>query len=210
MATPEEACVAVAAAAATGLPVWVSFTLRDGSGSGSGAAPLLRGGASLADAVARVAACAPRAPAAWLLNCSAPGAIAAALPTLAAAAPPGAHNRTRGATSIIDPHPPSRPFAPLLFSGALFGGYPNGFARPTSAWLAGEREEAACSSCGGGKDAGEEEEKEMTPSCFADALLPWARQRGARVLGGCCACGPAHIAALAAALGREGTADARR
>jgi hypothetical protein len=106
---------------------------------------------------------------------------------------------------------PSRPF----ILGVFFGGYPNGFARPTSAWLAGQ-EGDACATCSGNADNDDANAAsfrydaatgEVTPASFAATLLPWAAQRGARLLGGCCACGPGQIAALAAALGRETTDD---
>jgi homocysteine S-methyltransferase len=40
---------------------------------------------------------------------------------------------------------------------------------------------------------------DITPADFAARVAPW-RERGARLLGGCCGTSPAHIAALAAAL----------
>jgi S-methylmethionine-dependent homocysteine/selenocysteine methylase len=40
---------------------------------------------------------------------------------------------------------------------------------------------------------------DITPEDFAARVAPW-RERGARLLGGCCGTSPAHIAALAAAL----------
>jgi homocysteine S-methyltransferase len=41
---------------------------------------------------------------------------------------------------------------------------------------------------------------DISPAVFAARVAPW-RGRGARLLGGCCGTSPAHIAALAAALG---------
>ncbi len=76
MTSGSEARNAATAAAETGRPVWVSFTLED---DGSG---LLRSGETIGDAVARLETGALDA---LLLNCTAPDSISAALPALRAA-----------------------------------------------------------------------------------------------------------------------------
>jgi homocysteine S-methyltransferase len=83
MSTTAEALAAATAAAATGRPVWVAFTIVDALTP----APALRGGEALANAAAAVAAV-PGVEA-LLVNCCAPQAVTAALPVLRAAAPAG-------------------------------------------------------------------------------------------------------------------------
>lgn len=85
----------------TGKPLWVSFTLEDS------AAAALRSREPLADAVAPLLR--HHHLEALLLNCCAPGAVAAGLPALAAAAP----------------------------RGLRLGAYANGFRTTTSEWLGG-------------------------------------------------------------------------
>ena len=81
----------------------------------------------------------------------------------------------------------------------MLGAYPNGFRRTTSEWLAG----APCDDGCGAATA----QEAIEPAAFAATVAAWAAPlRGARILGGCCATGPAHIAALAAALGRRDAA----
>ncbi|KAI3429263.1 hypothetical protein D9Q98_005360 [Chlorella vulgaris] len=102
LATCTEGVAAATAASAAGLPFWVSWTLEDRSD-----AALLRSGESLQDAVAAVAEFPGLE--AVLVNCCSPPAVAAALPVLQEAAPPG----------------------------VMVGGFANGFATSTSEWLAG-------------------------------------------------------------------------
>ncbi|KAL4427472.1 hypothetical protein ABPG77_000761 [Micractinium sp. CCAP 211/92] len=80
LATVTEGVAAGSAAAASGLPWWVSWTVEDGEGG------KLRSGESLQDAVAAVAELPGLE--AVLVNCCCPQAAAAALPVLSAAAPP--------------------------------------------------------------------------------------------------------------------------
>jgi homocysteine S-methyltransferase len=101
LASVAEGLAAATAASASGLPWWVSWTVEDRQD-----APLLRSGEPLAAAVEAVAQLPGLA--ALLVNCSCPQAVGAALPVLAAAAPPG----------------------------VLVGGYANGFKTTTSEWLA--------------------------------------------------------------------------
>ena len=75
MASAEEARAAATAAAESGKPVWVSWTLADEG------PPLLRSGETLATAAEALAGIPV---AARLVNCSRPEAVAAALPELAA------------------------------------------------------------------------------------------------------------------------------
>ncbi|KAL4447443.1 hypothetical protein ABPG75_004662 [Micractinium tetrahymenae] len=81
LATVTEGVAAGSAAAASGLPWWVSWTLQDSEQA------RLRSGESLQEAMAAVAELPGLE--AVLVNCCCPQAAAAALPVLAAAAPPG-------------------------------------------------------------------------------------------------------------------------
>lgn len=74
MGSIDEARAAVTGAAATGLPVWVSWTLHDDDTA------RLRSGERLDDAVEAIA---ELEPAAIMVNCSVPEAFAAAMPALA-------------------------------------------------------------------------------------------------------------------------------
>ncbi|MCL4186121.1 MAG: homocysteine S-methyltransferase family protein [Rhodobacteraceae bacterium] len=87
--------------------------------------------------------------------------------------------------------------APLAALGLPFGGYANGFARPTGAFL---------------RDAGaagtpvvdrQRPQPAIAPSEYARHALGWV-ERGASIVGGCCNIGPAHIAEVAAALRAAG------
>lgn len=165
LSTVTEGAAAASAAAATGLPWWISWTLEDNE------AALLRSGEPLARAVAAVA----QLPGlqVLLVNCCSPAAVTAALPVLRAAAPG---------------------------PGVLVGGYANGFATPTSEWLAG----------GSSSDAPaclppEEYDSEglILPEAYAAHAKRWVAA-GAAVVGGCCGVGPAHIAAVAEGLGLVG------
>jgi S-methylmethionine-dependent homocysteine/selenocysteine methylase len=74
MGSIDEARAAVTGATATGLPVWVSWTLLDDDTA------RLRSGESLVDAIEALA---PLGPEAILVNCSVPEAFTAAMPALA-------------------------------------------------------------------------------------------------------------------------------
>ncbi|RMZ52866.1 hypothetical protein APUTEX25_000985 [Auxenochlorella protothecoides] len=83
MSSADEAAVAASAAAATGKPVWISWTLQDASDG----EPRLRSGESLQAAWDRVKdiPCLQ----AILINCSSPGTVGAAVPCLRRLAPAG-------------------------------------------------------------------------------------------------------------------------
>lgn len=144
MSTAAEAAAAARGAAATGKPVWVSWTLaEDGRG-------VLRSGESIADAVAALG---DLPVAAVLVNCSTPESVAAAMPQLAAAA------------------------------GRPFGAYANAF-QPI----------AAGQGVNDGRDLPDARE-DLDPAAYAEAAAGWL-DAGARIVGGCCEVGPAHIAEL--------------
>jgi homocysteine S-methyltransferase len=73
-------------------------------------------------------------------------------------------------------------------AGLPTGAYANGFLLSTDAFLAG-----TATGPGG----------HISPEAYADHAAAWAAQ-GATLIGGCCAVGPAHIAAVVARLRREG------
>lgn len=131
-------------AQAAGKPVWLSVTVDDEDGS------RLRSG----EPVAEVAKIAANGAAALLANCSAPEAMAAALPALAK-------------------------------SGLPVGAYANGFEQITKDFLKDRVTVAALSA-----------RRDLGPDTYATFAMGWVDQ-GARIIGGCCEVGPAHIAALA-------------
>ena len=97
---PLRAAAAAAARAVDGdRPVWVSYTLRDAPPDGVGgrmpalgAAPALRSGESIDEALAALdAAGVLGGVEGFLVNCCSPEATSAAIPVLKALAPPGAH-----------------------------------------------------------------------------------------------------------------------
>jgi len=144
MSTAGEALAAARGAAATGLPVWVSWTVADDD-SGQ-----LRSGETVQQAVEALAGVDVQA---LLLNCSMPESMDAALPALAEHA--------------------ARPF----------GVYANGFSR-----------------IGAGFDVADganvpDRREELTPERYAGHAQRWL-DAGARIIGGCCEVGPAHIAEL--------------
>lgn len=77
MVSSVEARAAVEAASSTGKPVWVAFTLHDYT------PPRLRGGESVSEAIAALD---DLPVAAWLINCTPPEVVTAAMPELVAAA----------------------------------------------------------------------------------------------------------------------------
>ena len=64
----------------------------------------------------------------------------------------------------------------------MAGGYANGF-------------QSIAALDAGGTVAGLKARKDLTPDIYADYALDWA-EAGARLIGGCCEVGPAHIAAV--------------
>lgn len=96
MGSIDEARAAVTGATATGLPVWVSWTLLDDDTA------RLRNGELLVDAIGAIA---ELGPAAILVNCSVPEAFTAAMSALATSAVPfGAY--ANGFSHIVDDYAP--------------------------------------------------------------------------------------------------------
>lgn len=143
LSTAEEARAAATAAAETGKPVWVAWTLREDG------PPRLRSGETIAAALDALQGI-PLA--AVLANCTAPEAITRAMPDLCAS------------------------FLPA-------GGYANGFTPIPQTFLPGR----TLAQIGVRQD--------LDPAAYAAFALGWVAQ-GARIVGGCCETGPAHIARL--------------
>lgn len=147
MSSAAEAFAAATAAARTGKPVWVSWTLdEDRSGR-------LRSGETVAQAARAI----DRLPvSAFLVNCCAPESVTAAMPELAG-----------------------------LGRGPV-GGYANTFEPVPRDWrLDGKKP-------GDGLLA---LRRDLDPEDYVRHARAW-RELGARILGGCCGTGPAHIARL--------------
>lgn len=139
-----EARAAVVAACATGIPVWLSWSIED-----TGAANL-RSGESIHEAWQDIE---DSEVSAVLLNCSPPEAISRVLPQLIA---------------ICD-----------LPTGA----YANAFTPIPEKWDYHGDESIPPS------------RTDVTPEAYADHAANWV-SAGARIIGGCCEVGPAHIAQL--------------
>jgi len=139
-----EARAAVVAACATGIPVWLSWSIED-----TGAANL-RSGESIHEAWQDIE---DSEVSAVLLNCSPPEAISRVLPQLIA---------------ICD-----------LPTGA----YANAFTPIPEKWDYHGDESIPPS------------RTDVTPQAYADHAANWV-SAGARIIGGCCEVGPAHIAQL--------------
>ncbi len=141
MSSAAEALAAATAAAESGKPVWVSWTLHeDRSGR-------LRSGETVAEAAAAIAHLPVSA---FLANCCAPESIAVAMPALAGL-------------------------------GAA-GGYANAFRPVPTDW---ELETGGLLPL----------RDDLDPEAYARHAAGW-RADGARIIGGCCGTGPAHIARL--------------
>jgi homocysteine S-methyltransferase len=152
MASTAQAEGALRGAAAGGRPVWLSVTVDDADGT------RLRSGepvTALAPLVAQYR------PAAVLVNCSVPEAMAAALAVVAG-------------------------------FGVPFGAYANGFTHITEAFKQDAPTVDALHA-----------RHDLTPEKYTAFAMGWIAQ-GATIVGGCCEVGPAHIAALAAALRAAG------
>jgi len=152
MASVMQADGALTGAAAGGRPVWLSVTVDDRDGT------LLRSGEPLADLAPVIAA---HRPAAILINCSVPEAMAAGLVEIAR-------------------------------FGLPFGAYANGFSHISGNFLTDFATVAALT-----------HRQDLTPDAYAAFAMEWVGL-GATIVGGCCEVGPAHIAALAAALAAAG------
>jgi S-methylmethionine-dependent homocysteine/selenocysteine methylase len=145
MSSAAEAVAAVSAAARTGKPVWVSWTLHeDNSGR-------LRSGETVT-AAAKAIAHLPVS--AFLVNCCSPESITAAMPELA------------------------------RLKGGIAGGYANAFKPVPADWVMEE-------------DGLLPLRDDLDPESYAHHAHHW-QARGAKILGGCCGTGPAHIARLKA------------
>ena len=142
MSSGAEALAAASAAASTGKPVWVAWTLRDHGD------PHLRSGETVAQAAAALAELPVSA---YLANCCAPESITRAMADLVALGPVPA------------------------------GGYANGFDHVPAQW---QDNIAAL----GKRD-------DLDPDGYAAHVQKWL-DAGARIIGGCCETGPAHIARL--------------
>jgi S-methylmethionine-dependent homocysteine/selenocysteine methylase len=142
MSSASEAVAAATAAARTGLPVWVSWTLHeDNSGH-------LRSGETVTQA-AKALSHLPVS--AYLVNCCTPESITAAMPELA------------------------RLKAPV-------GGYANAFRPVPADWVME-------------KDGLLPKRDDLDPEAYAHHAHHWL-DAGAKIVGGCCETGPAHIARL--------------
>ncbi len=147
MSSAAEAFAAATAAARTGKPVWVSWTLdEDRSGR-------LRSGETVAQAAAALGYLPVSA---FLVNCCPPESITAAMPALAAVG--------RGPV----------------------GGYANTFRAVPRDWtLDGDKP----------GDGLLPMREDLDPDAYARHAKGW-HEAGARILGGCCGTGPAHIERL--------------
>lgn len=123
MSTAAEAAAAARAALATGLPVWVAFTLDERG------RPTLRSGESIAEAVRALDGLAVHA---ILLNCTTPEAIDAGLPELVRAArglPVGAY------ANAFEPVPDDVGFGTPVHHIAKRDLSPDAYARHAARWL---------------------------------------------------------------------------
>lgn len=159
MSKASEARAAATAAAETGRPVWVSWTLSETLGDDG--KPRLRSGETLAEAIAALDGLPVEA---LLVNCCPPEIVDAALPELVATGrPAGAY---------------ANGFQPI----------PEGFVLGTTVDMLKSRED-------------------LDPAAYARFAMGWV-DAGARIVGGCCEVGPAHIAELARRLRDAGHAIA--
>jgi S-methylmethionine-dependent homocysteine/selenocysteine methylase len=142
MSTAGEAAAAARGAVAAGLPVWVSWTLLD-DGSGN-----LRSGETIAAAVDAIGDLPVQA---FLVNCSIPESVGAAVAELRTLA--------------------NRPY----------GAYANAF-EPIAVGVDDGRDLPNARS-------------DLDPPTYAARVNDWLAA-GARIVGGCCEVGPAHIAEL--------------
>ena len=139
-----EARAAAVAAASTGKPVWLSWSIED-SGEAN-----LRSGESIRDAWEDIAGTGVSA---VLLNCSPPEAISKVLPEL------------------------------VSLSDIPVGAYANAFTPIPEKWDFHGNESIPPS------------RTDVTPEAYAEHAANWLTA-GARIVGGCCEVGPAHITRL--------------
>lgn len=113
-------------------------------------------------------------------------------PVAALGGPVSRHRPDRVLANCAAPEAIGQALAPLAALGPPFGGYANGFARITKAFL---RDGATVDVLPA--------RPELTPDRYAACALGWVAA-GATLVGGCCNIGPAHIARLAEALRAAG------
>lgn len=153
MSCIKEARAAVVAAAATGRPVWLSWSIDDSG------APNLRSGETIREAFDDIDGMDISA---LLLNCSPPEAISSVLPEL------------------------------VSISDVPVGAYANAFTPIPEKWdFHGEQSIPPSRT-------------DLTPETYAKHAANWIAA-GARIIGGCCEVGPAHIAYLDKTLRTAGT-----
>jgi S-methylmethionine-dependent homocysteine/selenocysteine methylase len=156
MSSGHEALAAATAAAETGKPVWVSWTLDDDR-SGH-----LRSGETVIEAASLLAHLPVSG---FLANCCMPESISAALSDFAA------------------------------IGRGKFGGYANTFL-PVNAYGPSYGEQELDPSDWGTYEASALPFREdLTPDVYASKAKVWLHA-GASIVGGCCGCGPDHIARL--------------
>jgi len=85
----------------------------------------------------------------------------------------------------------TRALPELLATGLPTGGYANGFVEIPQTFLPGNTRGQLSS------------REDLDPEAYARCALGWA-EAGARIVGGCCEVGPAHIALLCQELGQAG------
>jgi S-methylmethionine-dependent homocysteine/selenocysteine methylase len=144
MSCIKEARAAVVAAASTGKPIWLSWSIEDSG------APNLRSGESIRAAWDDIDGMGVSA---VLLNCSPPEAISKVLPDL------------------------------VSLSDVPAGAYANAFTPIPEKWDFH------------GDASIPPSRTDITPQAYADHAANWLAA-GARIIGGCCEVGPAHIAQL--------------
>jgi S-methylmethionine-dependent homocysteine/selenocysteine methylase len=150
---------AATAAAETGRPVWVSWTLSETLAPDGTAR--LRSGETIAEAVAALEGLPVEA---LLVNCCPPEVVDAAMPE-------------------------------LVDTGRPAGAYANGFQPIPPGFTLGETVDML------------KARTDLDPAAYAGFAMGWV-DAGARIVGGCCEVGPAHIAELARQMNGAGHAVA--
>ncbi len=155
MSKAGEARAAATAAAETGRPVWVSWTLSETLAPDG--APRLRSGETIGEAIAALEGLPVEA---LLVNCCPPEVVSAAIPALVA-------------------------------TGRPAGAYANGFQPIPAEFTLGQTVDML------------KARQDLDPAAYAAFAMGWV-EAGARIVGGCCEVGPAHIAELARRLSASG------
>ncbi len=157
MSKAGEARAAATAAAETGRPVWVAWTLSETLAPDGTAR--LRSGETIAQAIATLDGLPVEA---LLVNCCPPEVVDAAMPALVA-------------------------------TGRPAGAYANGFRPIPAGFTLGQTVDMLTA------------RSDLDPDAYAEFAMGWI-DAGARIVGGCCEIGPAHIATLARRLSEAGRA----